>query len=128
MAYWMQSVNGYDRAALGNIFESNMVAEPVITESFGDIMPVDFDPAEADRQVRLEIANAVSCVRQELFDAVSALNTKINLLSDNVAANDGFVKQTVDDQTNFILHLASFNVWVCNCFSLHTIRAPVSKR
>ncbi len=62
MAYWMQVI-GYDQAALGNIFESNMVAEPVVTQSLGDIMPVDFDPAEADRQVRLEIANAVGNVR-----------------------------------------------------------------
>ena len=65
-------------------------------------MPVDFDPAEADRQVRLEIADAVGSVRQELFDAVSALNTKLDVLTVTISANDGLVKQTVDNHSMFI--------------------------
>ena len=122
----MQRVRGYDREALANIFESNMVAEPVVTESLGDIMPVDFDPVESDRLVRIEIANAVAGVRSELFDAVSALNTKINLLSDNVSVNDGYVKQTVEDHSKFIsgefAGVASDLIALSNVVDAHTTK------
>ena len=90
------------------------------TRYIGDIMPVEFDPLEAERRIKAEIASTFadsqSLVRMEMMTSIDALNTKLSLdmraLNAKVDAiksaqdiNDEYVKQTVEGNIT--------KVWEC---------------
>ena len=52
------------------------------TKFIGDIMPVEFDPLEAERRIEAEIVNTFAesqtQVRLEMMTGIDALNTKLS--------------------------------------------------
>jgi len=130
MAYYIHSLQTSNRH-LTSYYDTFMVAEHAFidprneesdTRYIGDIMPVEFDPLEVERRIKVEIASALadsqSSVKMEMTANIEALNTKLSLemksLKSKVDAikseqdiNDAYVKQTIEGNITKVLEMLS---------------------
>ena len=90
MAYYIRSLQLLNQYS-SNHYDTFMVAEHAFndpreeenkTKFIGDIMPIEFDPLEAERRIKAEIVNTFAesqtQVRLEMMTGIDALNTKLS--------------------------------------------------